>query len=330
MERIKMKKVSVVIPVYNKEKYLRRCLDSLLKQTLQEIEVLVINDGSTDGSEDIIKEYVQKYPEKIYGFSKPNGGLSDTRNFGIAKAHGEYIAFIDSDDFVLETMLEEMYQKAKEKDFDVVACNVMLVYPDKKLEVETGVTEGISLTLEEKKRILLESYPIVCNKLYRTQMLQDKVFFKKNIWFEDVVFMFDVVPNLSSIGVVEKPFYQYIQNTDSITHTYNEKLYDFIYNMDGIIEQYKARGIYEEYRDVIEYAYVRYSYATFIKRLAKGKCKKEFWKGVKFARKKVQQKFPNYRQNKYMLEKTNKNWYLRHFNPCVANIIYYVERNKMN
>lgn len=325
-----MKKVSVIVPVYNKEKYIKKCLDSLINQTLQEIEILVINDGSTDGSEQIIKEYESKYKNKMKYFKKNNGGLSDTRNYGIAKAQGEYIIFIDSDDFILDTMLEEMYQKAVQENFDVVACNVMLVYPNKKVIVRTGINESNKLSLEDKKKILLESYPIVCNKLYKTDILKDQIFFKKDIWFEDIVFMFDVIPNVSSIGVIEKPFYQYMQNIDSITYTYNKKLYDFIYNMDGIIEQYKARGIYEEYRDVIEYAYVRYSYATFVKRLAKSKDKKEFLKGVKFACKKVNEKFPNYKKNKYILEKRKKNIYLKHFNLGIANIIYYIEKNKMN
>ena len=112
-------KVSVIIPVYNVERYLRRCLDSCVKQTLDEVEILVIDDGSPDQSWSIIEEYEQRYP-MIKGYRKPNGGLSDTRNFGLNLAVGEYVFFLDSDDFILEDTLLSLYQKAKEEDSDLV------------------------------------------------------------------------------------------------------------------------------------------------------------------------------------------------------------------
>ena len=107
-----MIKVSVIVPVYNVEDYLARCLDSLVNQTLKEIEIIVVNDGSPDNSQKIIDKYAKKYLN-IKAYKKENGGLSDARNYGIKKANGEYIAFIDSDDFVTTDMYEKMYQKAK-------------------------------------------------------------------------------------------------------------------------------------------------------------------------------------------------------------------------
>ena len=95
-----MAKVSIIVPVYNVEEYLEKCLDSLVNQTLQDIEIIVVNDGSPDNSQQIIDAYIEKYPDKIKGFIKENGGLSDARNYGITKASADYIGFVDSDDYM--------------------------------------------------------------------------------------------------------------------------------------------------------------------------------------------------------------------------------------
>ena len=117
-----MIKVSVIVPFYNVEKYIEKCLISLVNQTLKEIEIILVNDGSKDKSEKIAKEFEQKYPTKIKYYEKPNGGLGDARNYGIQYAIGEYIAFLDSDDYVEPTMYEEMYKKACNEHSDYVEC----------------------------------------------------------------------------------------------------------------------------------------------------------------------------------------------------------------
>ena len=123
-------KVSVIVPVYNVEPYLRKCLNSLVHQTLNEIEVLVVNDGSQDNSQDIIDEYAQKYPEKIRSFIKENGGQGSARNLALGLAKGEFIGFVDSDDWVELTMFETMYQKAFSENADIVICNTVDHYSD--------------------------------------------------------------------------------------------------------------------------------------------------------------------------------------------------------
>ncbi len=97
-----MKKISVIIPVYNTEKYLKRCFDSVIEQDYQNLELVIINDGSKDNSELIIKEYKEKYPNLISYYKKENTGVADTRNFGIEKATGDYIMFLDSDDYTIK------------------------------------------------------------------------------------------------------------------------------------------------------------------------------------------------------------------------------------
>ena len=107
------KLVSVIVPVYNSEKYLEECIESILNQTNQDFELLLVNDGTNDNSQKIIDEYVAKYPDKVYGFVKENGGLSDARNYGVERAKGEYIIFIDSDDYVDDELLEKAHQQRK-------------------------------------------------------------------------------------------------------------------------------------------------------------------------------------------------------------------------
>ena len=123
-------KVSVIVPVYNVEEYLAPCLDSLVKQTLQDIEIIVVNDGSPDNSQEIIDRYVKKYPNLVKAMIKENGGQASARNMALEIAKGEYVNFVDSDDWVKIDMYENMYKKAKEEDADIVVCNTTDYYKD--------------------------------------------------------------------------------------------------------------------------------------------------------------------------------------------------------
>ena len=121
-------KVSVIIPVYQVENYLERAIDSVLAQTLEEKEIILVDDGSYDASPQICDRYAQQYPGLIHVIHKENNGLGMARNTGVKMATGEYIAFLDSDDTVEPEMYEEMYQKAKEEDYDIVMCDVKIIY----------------------------------------------------------------------------------------------------------------------------------------------------------------------------------------------------------
>ena len=121
-----MKKVSIIVPVYGVEKYIDKCLDSLVKQSLKEIEVIVVNDGTKDNSQKIIDKYVKKYPDKIKSFIKENGGQGSARNYGLEKASGEYIGYVDSDDFIEKDMYKKLYNKAKEKDYSMQFLSLWL------------------------------------------------------------------------------------------------------------------------------------------------------------------------------------------------------------
>lgn len=331
-----MPKISIIVPVYNVEKYLEKCLDSLVNQTLNDIEIILINDGSTDKSQNIINTYVNEYPNLIKCFIKENGGMSDARNLGLKNATSEYISFIDSDDYIEKDMLEKMYNKAKENNYDIVFCNVNIIYPDKTILKKSELVHTINkLNINNKKHLLLNCYPVVWNKIYRKDFLLNNTYekeglFKKGVWFEDARMLYKMIPHINSASVVDENFYNYIQRPKSITYTYSERLYDILSNLDNIIDYYKEHNLYNEYKDELEYIYVNYLFATFIKRLSKCKDKNKFFEGYNIAKEKVNILYPTYKKNKYLKGFSPKKIYLKYFNKTLANIIFIREKNKMN
>lgn len=322
-----MTKISVVVPCYNVEKYVEKCLDSILHNGMEDIEVIAVNDGSQDNTLDILKKYQEKYSNFVL-IDQKNQGLSMARNTGLKKAKGEYIAFLDSDDSVEPNMYETMYEKAKVGNFDIVACGVNIVYPDKTNKIDCGLAHDVT-TKKELKNLMNQWYTVVWNKIYKKELLKNMKF-KPGIWYEDVEFLYRLLPKIKSVGVVNQYYCNYMQREGSITYTYNHKLYDLIDNFNGVIEYYKENNLYHQYKAELEYGYIRYLYATFIKRLAKSKNKKEFKKGVMYAQAEVKRNFPEYKKNSYLKIKSGKNFYLKHFNKFFATVIYYKERNKMN
>ena len=160
-----MVKVSVIVPVYNVEKYIEKCLESLVNQTLKDIEIIVVNDGSPDNSQKIIDKYVQKYPKKIKSYIKENGGQGSARNFGLQKAEGEYIGYVDSDDYVELDMYEKLYNKAKKENLDIVICGSHNVTEEglKTIELDRQI-------FKDKKKNAFFGRMAVWNKIYKKDL----------------------------------------------------------------------------------------------------------------------------------------------------------------
>lgn len=321
-----MIKLSVIVPCYNVEDYLEKCVDSIISNNISDMEVILVNDGSKDNTLKLIKKLEKKY-KCIKVVDKVNGGLSDARNAGMKVAKGKYIAFVDSDDSVNENMFVEMLKKAEEGDFDLVTCCTKMVYDDHDLNVGTGYENDL-IGKDAIKNQMYDFYPAAWNKLYKKDVLKE-IEFKKGYVYEDVEFIYRLLPNLNSIGYVPGYYYNYMQREGSITYTYNDKLYHMVDNFDTIIKYYKENNIFDEYREEIEYVFMRYAFATFIKRLAKCKDKKKFKLGVDYVLKKVKDNFPEYKKNKY-LSYSKKGLYLKHFNKFIANVVYLVEKDKKN
>lgn len=198
-------KISIIVPVYNTGIYLKKCINSLLNQTLRDIEIVLIDDGSTDESRDICDEYAKK-DDRISVIHKRNEGVSIARNIGIKKSKGKYIGFIDSDDWIESNMYQNMYKYIKDYDVDIVFCDAVTVYDDKQSEID-------SFTLLEKSRLitkdkidsslLIQMAGSVWRGLYKRELLQEN-----DIYFPiDLKFSEDRIFNLYAIGYSKKIFY---------------------------------------------------------------------------------------------------------------------------
>ena len=217
-----MIKVSVIVPIYNVEKYVAKCLKSIQSQTLTDFECLVINDGTKDNSVKIAKEAV-KGDDRFVFYDKENGGLSDARNYGLEKAKGEYICFIDSDDYIAEDLLELSYDAAKEHDSDIVCFDLYFDWGDR-LDLSVGAFyDGVSSYSENKD--IIYSNNSANNKIYRTSFLKERRFIK-GMWYEDAAVVPVWIAEANNMVHVTKPLYYYVQREGSITHNSDERLFD--------------------------------------------------------------------------------------------------------
>lgn len=321
-----MKKVSVIVPVYNVESYLKKCLDSLVNQTMasSELDIIIVNDGSPDNSQTIIDEYTAKY-DNIRSFIKENGGLSDARNYGIALAQGKYITFLDSDDWVDLEYYQRMHDKAISENFDIVLSDVKFIYPNRTHIASAGVKKDV-IDDKQLKQCFVKLFPVACNKLYKQELFSNGLKFKKGVYFEDVEFMLKLLPHIKSIGYVGDCFYHYLQRDNAITSVFDEKLYDFIHNFNGIYEHYVDNDLMPKYSKELEYAYTRYSYATFLNRCLNYN-KNDYLKALNFAINNVKSKYKHSWRNKYFYFSA-KGIYLLIFNRFVGRLLYKMKRKK--
>ena len=275
-----------------------------------------------DNSQQIVDKYVKKYPKLIKSYIKENGGLSSARNYGLKYATGDYIAFVDSDDWVEHDMYEKMYNKAITENFDMVVCDLKYIYPDKTFIAKSNIKCDI-IDSSDIKHTMINIYPAAWNKLYKKDLFKNKIRFKEKVWFEDVEFLYRLYPYIKSIGVVNEPLYNYLQRTGAITSTFDKRLFHYVDNWNGIIEFYKEKKLYETYKLELEYCYIRYLYATFIKRAVNFKDKEMFNESVRVAIANVKEHFPHYCKNKYFY-RSLKGLYCLFFNKFTANALYYL------
>lgn len=304
-----MPEVSVIVPIYNVERYLNRCLESLVNQTLKDIEIILVNDGSTDNSGKIAKEYAEMYTEKIKYLEKENGGLSDARNFGIPYATGEYIAFLDSDDYIEKNAYEEMYNKAKEGNFDYVECDFIWEYPNKSKKDKR-------ICYNNNKEMLVNVRVVAWNKLIKRKILEENALkFPKGLRYEDVEFTYKLIPYLKNTAYVDKEFVHYVQRANSIANVQNEKTAEIFTILENVINYYKEKNIYEKFKDELEYNYTRLLLCSSLKRMSKIKDKTTRKKLINETWEKLNFNFPTWHDNAILWSKNNgKNKYMRTIN----------------
>lgn len=248
-------KVSVIVPVYNVEKYLRDCLDSVVNQTLEDIEIICVNDGSTDNSLAILEEYAEK-DSRIKIITQENKGLGGARNTGLYHANGEYISFIDSDDWIELNTFEELYHMSKNLDLD------MLMFQMKVFNIETGefiedqynnidsIDDSFIGTVFNYKDVFDVLFKIPhnsVNKLYKYSFLKDMQFkFLEGAYYEDLASFFPLFLEAKKVSILKKQFYIYRIRSESITTSGDEGSFDMFNILKDLQKLLKDKNIYSQ------------------------------------------------------------------------------------
>lgn len=259
--------VSIIIPVYNAEKYLAECLGNVVNQTLQNIEIILVNDASTDGSLTIMKECQRQYSDlvKLVNLLE-NVGAGGARNKGLEIAQGEYIGFVDSDDLIETGMYQKLYQKAKEADYDVVDSGYYKQSDDRAI---IHTSDELAGEMNEEKRCqLIASGGYIVTKIFKRDLFEDKKLrFRTNVILEDSDFLTYLFAKIKKIGNVKEVLYFYRDNTASSSNEVDtEKYYINIYRaMQSIYEKLHLMLNYKQIREAVEYEILQmYSYGVNI------------------------------------------------------------------
>ena len=249
-----MVKVSVIVPVYNSEKYIKKCIDSLINQTLSDMEFIIINDGSTDSSDSIISSYNDL---RIKYFNRSNCGIGATRNFGIEHSTGEFIGFLDSDDYVDVDMYERMYNECVSKNLDIVICDHFIENGGSsfaKRFIRFDVT-----SLEDMPNLLLDVNLAPWNKLYRKSICEG-VLYPVGVKYEDTPWVAKVMHRASKIGKLNECLYHYIVHNGSETTVVDNKIYDIFKITDILLSDLgKNECLKDSVNDLVIYLITKYT-----------------------------------------------------------------------
>lgn len=251
--------VSIIVPVYNVEKYIDKCIQSILNQTFQDYEVILVDDGSTDNSGKVCDTY--RLDSKIKVIHKENGGLSDARNVGLDVCRGDYVLFIDSDDYVKDDYVETLVNIAHSADADLVISHYINVYEEKLPESE-DVNKTFQLITKSEcyRRMLLQNGIDVSSvaKLYRSTILK-KIRYTKGRLYEDIDVIDKIIEESHQIAVTDYVGYYYLQRTGSIMYgEFNEKRLALLESAEHLLQLMK-----EKYPENIDAAIRRYVYCNF-------------------------------------------------------------------
>lgn len=273
--------LSIIVPIYNVEQYLDRCIQSILNQTYQNLEIILVDDGATDCSGAIADSYAAK-DKRIKVFHKENGGLSDARNYGLEHVTGDYILFIDSDDFIVNIMCERLITVASSNNADIVSCNYYIYRGDDDISIHTMSVQDDKRTftgMDMLRYYLLKTEPfdlnVVWNKIFKLVLFNgvEPVRFPKGRVQEDNFTIFRLFLNANSIVTVNEPLYYYVQRAGSIMANFTRRF------MIDTIESHMYMSDYlmnhcSSVKNELQ-LYLLNSYVELSRRVCANKCKKE-------------------------------------------------------
>ena len=274
--------ISIIVPIYNAEKYLNKCI---------ELEIILINDGSTDNSEKIIKSYNDK---RIIYYKNKNQGIGKTRNFGIEKATGKYIMFVDSDDYLKEDACEKLYKKAEKENLDLVICNFYRVVNNENIEENLPYFQNASL--KENSNILLDVNLAPWNKLYKTTLIKNNnIRFIENLKYEDAPFVVETIDKAEKIGKIQDYLNYYVIHDNSETTIRDEKVFDILEIIDKIYNYFKDnKNIQKTLETLIVSMIANYNIQQRVQ-IDKDTANKFIDESFDYLRK----HYPNYKKNSY-------------------------------
>ena len=292
-----MTDISVIIPVYNGEKYIKKCLDSVLNQSKKELEIILVNDGSTDNTENIIKEYKDK---RIKYFKNTNHGIGYSRNFGIEKSKSKYITFLDSDDYLEKTACEKLFNKIEKDKLDIVMCDFYKDYGDRVEEIKLPSFKDSSL--KDNPDIITE-YLNPWAKLYSAKLLKDnKIKFVEDLKYEDAPFVIEALDKANKIGKIDECLNYYVIHNNSETTVRDRKCFDILKIIDKIRKYTKDKDYLKDKIDKLTVRII--TNYTIQQRNQKNKLI-----GLEFIDKAfdyLEKEVPDYKNNKYYINRGKK------------------------
>ncbi len=298
---MKSYKVSIILPVYNVEHYLPQCLDSLVNQTLEEIEIIAVNDGSPDHSLEILEKYSRQYPDKLKVFTTENRGVSHARNYGYEKASGEYIWFVDSDDYAELDACEKLYQKAITDQNDLVLFSRYDVY-DESGERHANITRhnNQNFCLSQKPYEMVKISPFPWNKFIKRELFAN-IRFPEGIRFEDLPIAFILGASARCIGVMEDCLYNYRKKVGFLD-SFSPSTLDIQKALAFLRTTMREKNLFEQYQEELDYLVIRHFFYRFESLLTNYKrdCTELKIQLIQRLSDYIQKEIPNWRDNHYV------------------------------
>lgn len=316
--------VSVVVPVYNMEKYLVRSLDALVHQTLKELEIIAVDDGSTDASPRILSNYQKKYPGRIKVYTKKNGGQASARNLGISKCTGDYIGFADSDDVVDRTMYEKMYDLAVKEEADLVECRFHFIEEKDHVRRERKARGNVR-QYHGQKDMFIDPQVSPWNKLYRRRVLEHtEIRFPQGYIYEDTAFYIKSIPYVHKTAFLNQKLVTYfLRENSTINGNRSERVGDIFEVLKDILGFYRRTGYMREFNQELEYFCVKIAFCSSFSRIGRIQDRDTKLRMIKRTFQFVNSYFPHYRSNPYFTGKIGTYIRFVHYwnSPMISSIL---------
>lgn len=326
-----MVEITVIIPVYNAEKYIGECLQSLYRQSFKNSEVLVINDSSTDDTVNVVKDFIKGHEDfNLKIVTVPNGGAAKARNEGINLATGKYIFFMDADDIADNRMLQTMIEEAYKIDADLITCDFYWMFSDHNKREKLFAPKTA-------RDLFIAAWAAPWNKLYKKSMLIDNdVYFTEGFTYEDTAFYLKYIPFCRTVKHIPIPFIYWRQhNTSTMGRNQNKRVPQIFSVLEDAISFYKVHGVYSLYEKELEYFCAKLLWGSSIYRICQVRDRKERKYYIKMTISWLEKYFPNWKANEGF-KRGLRGIYMQSINAITADIyancIYYIRyygRNKM-